>query len=201
MNAEIKKILDYWFGPIENETTLEKRNHLWFGGDPQIDEYIRNNFESLVLQAKQGQFDSWTATPEGTLSLIILLDQFPLNMYRQSAKAFDFEVKGLEICLQGLKKKQHLVLSYIEKMFFYLPLEHSENPAHQALAVELFRELKDTAPAELKEHAQNALEFAIKHKGIIDRFGHFPHRNEVLGRSSTAEEIRFLQNKSNRFGQ
>ena len=201
MNPEINRVLDYWFGPIENGTTLEKRNQLWFGGEPETDEYIRNHFEALVLQAERGELNDWTDTPRGTLALIILLDQFPLNMYRQSARAYDFEAKGLATCLHGLREEQHLALSYIEKVFFYLPLEHSENADHQKQAVALYLELKESAPDALQEHAQLTLDFAIKHKDIIDRFGHFPHRNAVLGRPSTAEEIEFLQDPSNRFGQ
>lgn len=201
MNPDIHNILDYWFGEIKNGTTIENRNQLWFCGGTKTDEYITTHFEVLSLRALSGELESWCTTAKGSLALIILLDQFPLNMYRKSARAYDFESLGIEVCLQALEKQQHLELSFIEKTFFYLPLEHSENRAHQIKCVELCQTLFDEAPQDLKKHAQLTLDYAIKHKVIVDRFGHFPHRNEALGRSTTAEETYFLKDNSNRFGQ
>lgn len=201
MNQDIHTILDYWFGELKNGTTVENRSQLWFGGGTETDEYITTHFETLSLRALARELDDWSSTANGSLALIILLDQFPLNMYRKSARAYDFESLGIEICLQGLESKQHLELSFVEKTFFYLPLEHSENASHQALCVDLYQRLFDTAPAHLKEHAQSTLDYAIKHREIVDQFGHFPHRNEVLGRPTTIEETEFLLDKSNRFGQ
>lgn len=200
-DEDIRKIYHFWFGDIENGTTVEKRNRLWFGGDKETDETIKANFEPLVLKAQQGELDHWQDTPEGTMALIILLDQFPLNMYRKSSKAYDFEAKALAICLAGLAKKQHEVLSFVEKTFFYLPLEHSENQKHQEMCVDLYQHLYETAEEHLREHAKGSLNYAVKHKEIIDRFGRYPHRNEVLGRKSNSEEIAFLKDPSNRFGQ
>lgn len=201
MNQDMHNILDYWFGEIKNGTTVENRSRLWFGGGTETDEYITTHFEALSLQALSGELNDWRSTSKGSLSLIILLDQFPLNMYRKSARAFDFESLGIEVCLDALEKQQHLNLSFVEKTFFYLPLEHSENAEHQAMAVNLCQTLFDEAPQHLKEHAQLTLDYAIKHRLIVDRFGHFPHRNEVLGRGTTAEELEFLKDRSNRFGQ
>ena len=201
MNQDIQNILDYWFGEIKNDTTAENRSRLWFGGGTETDEYITKHFEALSLSALSHELHDWQSTAKGSLALIILLDQFPLNMYRKSARPFDFESLGVEVCLNGLEKNQHLELSFVEKTFFYLPLEHSENADHQAMCVDLCQILFDEAPEHLKEHAQSTLDYAIRHKEIVDQFGHFPHRNEVLGRVSTNEEIEFLKDKSNRFGQ
>ncbi len=201
MNADINKIHNYWFGPIENETTVENRNRLWFGGGVETDRHILNNFESLLSDAGMGRLDHWTESAKGTLCLIILLDQFPLNMYRKTARAFDFEAKAIEICLKGLQNAQDQELSFVEKSFFYMPLEHAENADYQAQCVALFEQLLESAPEHLKEQAQNSLDYAVLHKDIIDRFGRFPHRNAVLNRESTAEEVAFLKDQSNRFGQ
>ncbi len=201
MNQDIHNILDYWFGEIKNGTTVENRSRLWFGGGAETDDYITTHFEALSLRALARELDHWRDSAKGSLALILLLDQFPLNMYRKSARPFDFEPIGIDVCLQGLKHKQHLELSFIEKTFFYLPLEHSENTDHQAMCVNLCKTLFDIAPDHLKEHAQSTLDYATKHKKIIDQFGHFPHRNEVLGRSTSVKEIEFLKDKSNRFGQ
>ncbi len=201
MNTEIEKIHNYWFGTVEDGTTLEKRNRLWFGGEKSTDDYIRTHFESQVLKAKQGSLDAWKETPRGSLCLIILLDQFPLNMYRKSARAYEFENAGIEVCLSGIKKGQHEQLSFIEKTFFYLPLEHSENTDHQDKSVKMFTELWKYAPSHLKEHGKTVLRYAEKHRDIVQKFGRFPHRNEVLGRTSSPEEIEFLEDASNRFGQ
>ena len=201
MNTEILTIYDYWFGTIKNGTTVNDRSRLWFGGDPQTDEYIRNHFEPLLLQAESGLLDHWADSPQGCMARIILLDQFPLNMYRRSARAFEFEDLALKTCLNGLERSYTEELSYIEKTFFYLPLEHSEDSRHQAESVRLYQQLYETAAEPHKNHAKRTLNYAIKHKNIIDRFGRFPHRNSVLGRHSTQEEIDFLQDQANRFGQ
>ncbi len=201
MNDMIDKIHKYWFGVIENETTIESRNQLWFGGDDSTDAYILENFEMLVLQAKKGTLDSWQQSSKGTLALILLLDQFPLNIYRKSAKAFSFEEKSLSVCNLGINKGQDLELTFIERTFFYLPFEHSESQADQARSVELFSKLKENAPEPLKDHAQSSLDYAISHKKIVDQFRRFPHRNEVLGRTSSQTEICFLDSGNYRFGQ
>lgn len=201
MSANWKNVLDYWFGPILEGTTAEKRNRLWFGGEQSTDDYIRTHFETQVLQAARGQLDSWKTSAHPCLALIILLDQFPLNMYRKSARAFETEAKAIEVCLHGLEQQHHHSLAFVEKVFFYLPLEHSENLEHQNRCVALFSDLYDNATPQLTEHARSSLDYAIKHRDIIEQFGRFPHRNEFLGRTSTAEELEFLEDTSNRFGQ
>ena len=201
MSADWETVLDYWFGPIVNGTTAEKRNQLWFGGEKSTDDYIRSHFETQVLQAARGELDHWQKTARPCLALIILLDQFPLNMYRKSSHAFETEAQAVEICLNGLEQHHHQSLAFVEKVFFYLPLEHSEDLEHQNRCVELFTELHVNAAPHLTEHARSSLDYAIKHRDIVEKFGRFPHRNEFLGRTSTAEEVEFLQDSSNRFGQ
>jgi len=177
MQKDIQTVLDYWFGPIEDGMTQDNRNRLWFGGDAETDADIKQRFEPLLLRAEQGELDDWQTTPRGTLALIILLDQFPLNIYRRSARAYDFEEHGVACCLYGLEHQQDQALSFVEKLFFYLPLEHSENLDHQERCVMLFNQLVKESPESLKPRAQGALDYAIKHRDIVARFGHFPHRN------------------------
>jgi uncharacterized protein (DUF924 family) len=201
MNADMDKIYDYWFGQIKNGTTLEKRNTLWFGAKAETDHYILAHFESLLNDAFKGYLDEWTRSPKGSMALIILLDQFPLNMYRKQAKAYSFESKALEVCNHGLSLNYHKKLSFIENIFYYLPLEHSESADHQTKSVELYTQLASEADSAHKEHAQNALNYAKSHQAIIKQFSRFPHRNNVLNRNTTPEENILLENPSNRFGQ
>ena len=201
MQDKIDSVCAYWFEGVTPTSIPKAANQRWFGGGTELDDEIRQRFGSWVELAAAGDFDHWQNSPNGTLALLILLDQFPLNIYRGTARAYAYEQKALNYCHAGLKNQQDQSLNYAERIFFYMPLEHSEDIADQQRAVELFGSLLESAPAGLREHAQGTLDYAIRHRDIIQQFGRFPHRNAVLGREQTPEESEFLEDRSNRFGQ
>ena len=153
---------------------------------------MRRRFEDAVRSATTGELNEWRATARGRLALIILTDQFPRNIYRHTARAFFYDSKALAWCLDGLDGRIDRELRPIEKVFFYLPLEHAESREHQTKSVECFSELAASVPMEQRSTFEEYLDFAIRHRDIIDRFGRFPHRNNILGRESTPEELAFL---------
>jgi uncharacterized protein (DUF924 family) len=164
-----------------------------------VDQQIRQRFEGWIVKAANGNLDSWRLTPRGQLALIVLTDQFPRNIYRNSAQAFAYDSLARAWCKNGLADGSHETLRAIERVFFYLPLEHSESLADQDRAIDLYRALLDCVPPQHKPKFEGFLDFAIRHREIIRRFGRFPHRNRMLGRESTAAELIFLSQPSSSF--
>lgn len=197
----IASVLEYWFGEIENELCNEHQQRMWYQFDPNTDKEITNRFSELHALATAGELEHWEASPEGALALIILLDQMSRNMFRGTSGAFEYDDQALEICLRGIKAGYDKQLSLVEVLFFYHPLEHAESIEHQSHCVELMEQLVERYEGALKGYAQNSLNFALEHKEIIDHFGRFPHRNEVLGRVATTEEQEYLASGGKRFGQ
>jgi uncharacterized protein (DUF924 family) len=193
-------ILEYWFGTNPDDAVVAKeRSGLWWSKDRSTDDEIRRRFEIYVILADSEQLKDWLATPRGRLALIILTDQFPRNIYRDTAQAFSYDIKALTWCIEGLEKKIDRELRPIERVFFYLPLEHAEYIEHQDLSVKCFGELVSTAPTEQRPIFEEYLNYAVRHRQIIDRFGRFPHRNEILKRESTAVELAFLAEPGSSF--
>lgn len=201
MDAAIAEIHDYWFGEIVDDTTVEDRGALWFGGGEAVDDEIRRRFEDRVLAAEAGELNGWATTARGRLALIILLDQFPLNIYRGQARAYDFEGAAVAYCLAGLEARQDAELSIVERGFFYMPLMHIEDLALQERCVALFEAMRDAAPPARRGGVQLSLDFAMEHRDIVARFGRFPHRNRVLGRAPTDEEAAWLAAGGATYGQ
>jgi uncharacterized protein (DUF924 family) len=170
-------ILDFWYAP-------EMRSK-WFASTPQLDAMIRERFESLWEAAVRGELDAWRGSPEGSLALAIILDQFPLNMFRGAAKRFSSEGQAIALAKHAIAQGYDRQIEKAQLAFLYLPLMHSEDLADQDLSVELF------AAAGL----DNNLRFAQHHRDIVRRFGRFPHRNAILGRASSAEELAYLESK------
>jgi uncharacterized protein (DUF924 family) len=192
--------LEFWFGRDPGDATAaEQRSSLWWSKSPATDDEIRNRFEPLVLAAGAGDLDDWQTSIEGRLALILLTDQFPRNIYRDTPAAFQFDPMARKLCLEGLSSQADEKLRPIQRVFFYLPLEHSEDLAHQNQCVGLFRDLARSVPAELKPLFEGYVDFALRHQAIIERFGRFPHRNAILGRPSTPEEIDFLAQPNSSF--
>lgn len=158
----------------------------WFRGGPSFDEAIRLRFEPVHHACARGEHDDWAATPEGALALVICLDQFPRNLYRRSAHAFATDGKARAAARAAIAEDFDTQVAPELRPFFYLPFEHSEDPADQALSVTLFEALRDETGDE------DSLKWAVNHKEIIDRFGRFPHRNPALGREMTEEEQAYL---------
>jgi len=197
---QVEDILGFWFGELPKDAPVpQERFELWFGGGEETDRMIRKRFEADLMRAARGDFDHWRESARGTLALIILLDQFPRNIYRTTSKAYAFDARALGLCLEGMDGGQDLRLTAVERAFFYLPLEHSEELEMQARSVRVFEVLLESAPARMKKMCEGFLDYALRHQKIIERFGRFPHRNAALGRGSTAEEEAFLKEPGSSF--
>ncbi|SEO47904.1 Uncharacterized conserved protein, DUF924 family [Aquisalimonas asiatica] len=197
---DVARVLDYWFGNEPDDGRLaDQRAPLWWSKNADTDAEIRDRFEPLVLAAERGELADWEATPEGRLALIILTDQFPRNIYRDTPDAFRFDGLARQHCLEGIRLGQDRGLRPVQRVFWYMPLEHSEVLEHQDQSVALFRELAEEVDAALASTFEYFLDFAIRHRDIIQRFGRFPHRNTIVGRASTEEEQAFLQQPGSSF--
>lgn len=193
-------VLDFWFGSDADDAAVAReRANLWWSKNKATDDEIRSRFEDTVQSALAGQLNEWLAIARGRLALIILTDQFPRNIYRDTRLAFFGAAKALEVCIEGLEQGTDRRLRPIERVFFYLPLEHAEDIKHQDLSVKCFGELVAAAPAEQRPIFEEYLDFAVLHGQIIERFGRFPHRNKLLGRESSAEELAFLAEPGSSF--
>lgn len=193
-------LYDYWFAqPEASQEYLESRFQLWFRKNPEADQYIRENFAPLLQEFSPDKCESWKASPQGWLSLIILLDQVPRNSFRASPKSFAFDSYALALCKEGLGQVD-TELSTLETLFFYLPLEHSEALVDQELSLKMFEARVSSAKNDFfRNYAKENLQYAKAHYDVIARFGRFPHRNEILGRKSTPEEIEFLKQPGSSF--
>ena len=197
-NAE--SILHFWFGAGRDEAeVIREKSALWWKKDPRIDEEIRRRFELTLDAELRGEHASWDKLPGGRLARILLCDQFPRNMYRGNARAFAYDQAARRLARAVLDQKIDQTLRPVERVFVYLPFEHSENAADQITGVRLFTLLDEQAPDATKAAYGNFLDFALRHKETIDRFGRFPHRNSVLGRISTPEEQEFLKARDSSF--
>jgi uncharacterized protein (DUF924 family) len=193
-------ILTYWFGAKPDQAALAKdRADLWWSKNNEVDRDIRQRFESSVQLAGEGKLNSWLIEPRGRLALIILTDQLPRNIYRDSPQAFAFDTRALEWSLDGIEASVDRLLRPIERVFFYLPLEHSERLEDQERSVSMFRELLPSVDTDQQEIFESYLNFAILHRDVVARFGRFPHRNCILGRTSTPEELYFLSQPGSSF--
>jgi len=200
-------ILEYWFGTGDwTPARLTERTTFWFGGDGAAaaaarDADIRARLEPLLERASRGEFASWASSPKRRLALIILFDQVPRNAYRGTAAAFAFDREALALAVEGLQLAADAALYPIERIFFYLPLEHAESLEAQDAAIAAFERLIAEAPADLRDYCAYTADYARKHRDVIAQFGRFPHRNEILNRPSTSAEIEWLASKGERFGQ
>ena len=201
MSQSCSPVIDFWFGRLDADDSAiaGRQAGLWWGKSEQTDSRIRNRFEPQVRAAGAGELDGWKASPEGWLALILLLDQFPRNIYRDSAGMYRFDERARALCVEGLDTGIDTRLRLIQRVFFYLPLEHSESPDDQAWCVDLMRGLAHEAPQDQKNVFEDFVDYAEAHKKVIDRFGRFPHRNAILGRDSSPEEIEFLKQPGSSF--
>jgi len=196
----VQAVLEFWFGSNPDDAAVAKeKSTLWWSKNPQVDDEIRGRFEGLVAKAAAGELSDWEATPAGRLALILLTDQFPRNIYRDSPRAFAYDAKALAWCVDGIEQHVDRKLRPIERVFFYLPLEHAESLEHQDKSVKHFGELVSIVDEPDKAVFKEYLDFAIRHRDIIARFGRFPHRNKILGRQFTAREIAFLNEPGSSF--
>jgi uncharacterized protein (DUF924 family) len=187
-----EEILTYWFG-TNAEAPGPERMQLWFRGGEQVDREIRERFGADVELARRGELHAWAETARGRLALIILLDQFSRNIYRDSPDAYAKDALALELALEGLDNGQYATLNGFEQMFFVLPLGHAEDLAAQDRALTCCEAWVKSLPPALQGMGQGALGHAREHRDVIARFGRFPTRNAVLGRTSTPEEQAHIQ--------
>lgn len=200
MSAPWQPLLDWWFGSAESQGEAAKaKNALWFGKKKSQDTDAQNRFGGLVQQALDGKLSEWTATPQGWLALVLLLDQLPRMIFRDTPQSYSGDTRAQELVKHGLKLQRDLALTPLQRTFIYLVLEHTENLDAQDEAIRRFAALLPLLPATDRDYFTRTLEYAKKHRVVIERFGRFPHRNEVLGRESTEEEVEFLKGPGSRF--
>lgn len=178
---DFKDVLRFWFEELQPAQ--------WFKKDPALDAEILRRFESLHGQAMRGELFTWRAAPEGRLAEILVLDQFSRNMYRNDGRAFASDPLALVLAQEAVRAGDDQMLPVGPRGFLYMPYMHSESPLIHEEAVRLFNQ----------PGLENNLDFEYRHKVIIDRFGRYPHRNVLLGRTSTPEEIEFLKEPGSGF--
>lgn len=185
-------VLAYWFG---DEDHAKSRSNLWFGRSDATDAEIRATFGRDLELASEGRLDEWAATARGRLALILVLDQFSRRIHRDRPAAYAHDLRAQALCVEGIERGVDRRLSPLERWFFYMPLMHAESLDLQARSVHCFRQLVEDAPPPYRESVQGALDHARQHRDVIERFGRFPERNEVLGRASTPEELGYLERR------
>jgi len=183
-----REILDFWFGPPDGPDYGQFRK-LWFEKSPDVDADMRHRFGALYDRAAAGALDGWEATPRGALALVLLLDQVPRNIFRDTPAAFATDAHALALAKQAIRDGLDTVLMETERMFLYMPFQHSEDLLEQERSLALYDRLG----------LDSATEYAHRHYEIIARFGRFPHRNVILGRDTTPEEATFLTEPNSSF--
>jgi uncharacterized protein (DUF924 family) len=185
-----QEVLDFWFGG-EGEPGYGEFREAWFTKDPEFDRLIRDRFEGLYEAAAAGDLDDWKEDARSCLALVIVLDQFPRNMFRGDPRSYATDRKAQEIAAYAVDRALDRELPEFQRTFLYMPFMHSEDLDHQRRSVELFRTLGGSET--------DASYYAVRHMEIIERFGRFPHRNEILGRQMTPEEAEFLTQPGSSF--
>ncbi len=200
MTFDTNKLLEFWFADsILSPEAYQKRKELWFRGSGNFDDEVKK-YESFIYIAAQDTDANLNCREY--LARIIALDQFPRNIYRFTSQAFAYDSKALSLAQNLITTGMHEELEFAERVFAYLPLEHSEDMQMQDLSVDMYQQLLESTQNQiLRVCAQEALEFAQLHKDIIEQFGRFPHRNAVLGRKSTPAEQEYLESGAETFGQ
>ncbi len=176
-----KQVIDFWFS--------ELNQNQWFAKNPDLDEMISLRFGDLVEKARTGELFEWRAKPEGRLAEVILIDQFSRNIFRDAPESFSADTVSLVLAQESVSQGLDQQLPTEMRAFLYMPYMHSESKTIHAIAVGLFNQ----------PGLEKNLAFEYQHKAIIDRFGRYPHRNEILGRQSTTEEIAFLEQSGSSF--
>ena len=190
--ARVEELLDFWFGSPKS-VDYGKERSFWFTKNPEFDRELSDRFLLDYEQAARGELDYLQDSPLACLTLVLLLDQFGRNMFRGTPKSFATDAKALSVGKSAVDQGCDRALLPVQRWFIYLPFEHSENLADQERCVELF--------ATLSNHPEsaNTIEYALRHKAVIERFGRFPHRNKILGRVNTTAETEFLKQPGSSF--
>lgn len=198
----IDAILAFWFREQElSAPQIDRRMDIWFGQDAVFDHECKKEFCDDVDRATEGKLDHWGHQSRGRLALILLLDQFRRNIYRNTADAFSMDKAALKLCVEGAMEKKDKGLTPIQRVFFYMPLQHAESRKVQAKSVEIYNRLSGAVSATYRETFETIAQFAELHRDIVEQFGRFPHRNQLLNRENTPEEDEYLSVDSPDFGQ
>ena len=193
-HIRIDAILAFWFMERTLSTPqIDSRMDLWFGEDHVFDHEVLTEFSDDVERASEGQLDHWAHEPRGRLALILLLDQFRRNVYRNTADAFAKDKAALKLCVEGAMEKMDKELSPIQRVFFYMPLQHAESRSVQKKSRDVYGRLCGTVSPTYNATFETIFHFAELHADIVEQFGRFPHRNAVLGRHTTPAEKVFLE--------
>ena len=190
-DARARELLASWFGDAADGAAA--RQARWFAGGASFDAELRQSFGVLAREAAEGQLDGWATQPADWLALLILLDQLPRNLHRDSPEAFACDARALALADAGIEAGHDQRLPHAARLFAYLPFEHAESAAAQQRSLALFITLRDDAPEWLLPAAEGWLDYALRHAEPIARFGRFPHRNAVLGRDTTPDEADWLR--------
>ena len=196
------RILEFWFACTKTKSSsqiAEEKSSLWWSKNKKVDQEITTRFSETCNIIAHGGFNEWQKTARGLLALILCTDQFPRNMYRNTPSAFAYDHIALSLAKKCIDQKFTQELKPIELVFVYMPFEHSEQLADQKQSVSLFKALFDTVSSAEAKLFKNYLNFAEQHLSIIQVFSRFPHRNKILGRESTKEELAFLEQKGSAF--
>ncbi len=203
MNDLTRTILTFWFGePGADHSPQVKR---WFTKDPAFDAEIAERFGDALESAARGELDAWgEGDPKEALALVVLLDQFSRNVFRGTPRSFAQDGRALRVCLGGQERGADRALPFMERYIFFMPMMHSEDLDVQRRSVLAFKALADEAreggaPEGVQKLLLSAGDYAVQHARIIERFGRFPHRNAIVGRASTAEEVTFLAEPGSSF--
>lgn len=192
---KIHELLDFWFGKLgAADLPSSDRTSLWFGENETIKQQLVDSFRPEFEAAAAGDVLRWAGTPRGRLALIILLDQFPRYLHRKTPNAFSYDKVAQQLCIDGLRIKMDQSLTLIERVFFYMPLVHSEDSERQEQSIRLYQDLVALSMSETTQIYQLFLAYAYAHFRVIKEFGRFPQRNKALGRESTPSELAFLKN-------
>src|SRR2546425_82786 len=193
MSPDPGQVLSFWFAnALGSPEAAKDQGRLWFEQSDTFDEEIRRRFGDLPERAARGEFETWRSAPRSTLALVLLLDQFPRNLFRDSPRAFEFDAKAAAVASGAIAAGFDEKLRPLEAVFLYLPFEHAEDLELQNRSVELFLKLCLRAPELLKSQFEEFADYAHRHREVIRRFGRFPHRNALLGREPTSEESAYL---------
>jgi uncharacterized protein (DUF924 family) len=195
-----EEVLAFWFGPLDERGCADQghREH-WWRKDTAFDDEIRRRFADELAAIRRGERDEWLATPRGRLAQVIVLDQFSRNIFGGSAQSFAADPQARRVVDGGLQRGDDQQLALDERSFFYMPFMHSEEMAHQDRAVALFAGLRDSAPPDVRDSYGSFVQYAEQHRNIVRRFGRFPHRNAILGRTTTPDEMLFLEQAGSSF--
>ena len=192
----------FWFADaLGDPERAQARMRWWFGSDAGTDRLIAQRYTPALDATARGALSSWEGEPRSCLALVIVLDQFPRNIHRAQPAAFAYDARALEVTRRGLAAGHLQALATIEQAFFLMPFQHCEDLACQRESVVRFERMVEAASPAWREVAQGVLDYARLHLEIVERYGRFPHRNAILGRASTAQEIDYLASTSESFGQ